>query len=794
MELTYHEIMKADLSALTATAKEWRSMSKGCGKLRDNYRDHVRAKLKGWAGESAGAFWISSDTTLHEFSAAKKQAQKIAELLDDAHDRLAAAREHLKSVRHEATHKGGMKVDDYGKCTIDTEGMPEEEVQSLLRNPGRMDAEATWNRRIEVAVKHVDDVDYENLLALKAAATDTDGKGDADGFNSKAVGDVEKYAANRTADLVSRLDRTKDGAGLTAKERHDVQVMMRANADDKGFNRTLLNSIGPDGLIKAENELHALAYSTDKGNRSQYLGMEKSLATSLVTATRMPTFRDGKKEIPVGSAEYAKKYRAWLRSEDGSFYENWRKDMRKAGAAEWTFDSREAGGIGGSSYSGRGYQSLVTLMEHGDGYSPQMLHDLGDDIRGVEEKDPNIWDRREEGVAGGPFENDPYDGVLGIMAKDPDVAASYLDPSSDPNPADGKDGRNDRLEYLVKDRDWKVVDTVGADNASRDEFDKVDKNAREGFEAALKAGATGRLPDSVAGSTPPDHSAANAHVMTEAVRVFGGPPGDGEVSPIAKDQDFAGFRDTLGEMIADYPGDVQRSLIGDDEFSVYGKAARFDNPALHEYLNQVGRDPYAHGVVKASQQMYTVEHLRDVIGNLPSGTDASDVRDYAGDAVSGGAYVSGVMSEAKADALYEDKVDEAGDFNKKADEASKWVNRFVGLGTANSGGGPQGPGAVLSTPVGWAQEDINTAVMEHIKKDVPEEGEKADAAGRYAFAQTQQNTRDFYRDYAESIGKAAGLDEPLLRSAQDGARVQAEAKFQEGAGTVRSRGGSGGGG
>ncbi|MGP3990356.1 hypothetical protein [Streptomyces sp. 3N207] len=792
MELTYHDIMRANFSALTETAKNWRAMAKRCGTLRDNYRDHVRKKLTGWAGESATAFWTSSDITLHELSAAKSQATRIAALLDDTHRRLVEARNHLKKVRDQAIHEGGMKVDEYGKCNLDTSEMTDEEAKGALHDPGRMDAEAKWNRRIQEAVKHVDDVDYDNMLALKAAAKDTDGKGESGGFNSKAVGDVEKYTAKRSADLAGRLDSLKEGGGLSAGERHELQVILRENADDKYFTRIMLDSLGPQGLIDATNHLNALAYRTDKGHESQYLGMEKSLANSLATATKVPVFRDGDgKKIALSSPEYGNKYAAWLKSKDGAFYGEWRKGMRKAGAEEWSTELREANGIGSSSSYGRGYQSLATLMKHGDGYSPQMLYDLGDDIRSTEEKDPNIWDHAGFGksapngsglpeMAGGRFANDPYDEILKIISKDPDIAAGYLDPASDADPGDDKVEKNDRLEYLVKDRDWKIVDTD-----VHNENDELDEHAREGFEAALKAGATGRLPDSVASATPPDHSAANAGVMEEAVRVFGYMPGKDEVSPIAKGEDFVGFRRTLGEMIADYPGDVQRETYGDKSLPVRGHAADFDSGSLHEYLSQVGRDPYGYGVVKASQQLYTADHLQQVINNLPPGADESDARDYAGDAVAGGAYVSGILSEAKADALYEDKVAEAGDYNKKADEASKWVNRFVGLGAGEFGA------VQVSPPAGWAREDLNAAVMEQIKKDVPEEAAKAEGKGKYSFTETQNQTREFYRELAESSSRAAGLDSDIRKGVEAGVRTESIAGFQDGSGTSRSHGSTG---
>ncbi|WP_369200651.1 DUF6571 family protein [Streptomyces sp. PU-14G] len=782
MELTYHDIMNADFSSLTETAKNWRILRDRCDIFHDAYHGNIRKKLKGWSGESADAFWKSSKITAHEFAAAKKQAGKIADLLDDCHNRLIEAREHLKKVRDQAVNEGGMKVDAYGKCNLDTSGMTSDEAQSALRDPGRADEETKWNGRIRDAVQHVDDVDYENMLTLKAAATDKDGKGEDGGFNSAAVGDVETYTARRAADLTDRLDSAKDGGGLTARQRHELGVLLRAHSEDKKFARTMLDSLGPGGLVDAAHHLNTLADGNDRGSR-QFSGMRDDLATSLATATRVPVFRDGNgKALDASQPEYAKKYRAWLKSEDGAFYDRWRDDMREFGPKERTQTFGPAGTKPQTEVSWRGYPELVTLMEHGDGYSPQVLHDLADGVRSAEDKDPHLWDYA--GSAEG--ENDPLDRLLGIMAKDPDTAASYLNPASDPNPANGEPEKNDRLEYLVQDRDWKFLDSPGTalGPATSNEGDKVAADARDGFEAALKAGATGRLPDAVAGVDTPKHSAANAGVMEEAVRVFGYDPDEGGQSPIAKDQDFEKFRGTLGEMIADYPGDVQREVTGDRELPVRGHAAHFDPGALHEYLNQVGRDPYGYGVVKSSQQMYAIEHLQEVIQSMPPGADASDARDYAGDAVSGGAYVSGVLSEAKADGLYEDEVGEAEDYNKKADEAGKWVNRFVGLGTGNLG--PAQGGALVSTPLGWAQEGLSEAVLEEVKRDVPEEAKKAETQGRYEFTDSQINLRDLYIDWGNRLGREAHLDTDIREAVVDGVRTESVAGFQNGAGTSRS--------
>ncbi|MFG3260416.1 DUF6571 family protein [Streptomyces sp. NPDC048172] len=712
MELTYHDIIKADFSALTTTAKEWRTMATGCGRVQDDYRDHVRGRVRGWTGESANSFWISSSTTLYELGAARSQANRIADLLDDAHDRLVEARNHLKSVRDAAVEEGGIKVDEYGKCTLDTSKLTAAHTDALPDAPTRTHAEATWTHRIQKAVQHVDDTDHDNMLALKAAARDTDGKGATNGFNGRAIGDVETYAAHRAADLATRLAGGADGGSLSPKERHELQVLMRSNADDKQFSQTFLNSLGgPRGTIKLANTLTMLKLAPAETAAPQYTGLEKSLATTLASATRVPRiFGKDHEKLPLGSKAYSKRYVAWLNSPEGAFYKSWRQNMQHIGPAEWTRALSPAGTAGLHERKGHGYQSLVTLMRHGDGYSAQMLHDLGDDIRAAEEKDPDIWDDGGHFPGTADFATDPYDGVLDLMSKNPETAAGYLDPKSDSYTVDGKITEdNDRLKYLAQDRDWRLVDDV---TPPMTDADKTSDSVHEGFEAALKAGATGRLPDSDSATAPPNHSAANSRVMEETVDVFGGEP-----KRIEKDGPLANMRDSLGEITADYTGDVQRGVSGFLGLPSHGHQADFkDTSSLERFLATVGRDPHAYGAITTAQHAYTSNHVDHVING---GSDSKvALEERVANAVRPGATVAGIMSDAKAEGVYGEEIAEQKEYNEKAARASKWVNRFVGLGLGAPGAPP------VAAPIGWVQEDFNEAIVKMIEKDNTEDASR----------------------------------------------------------------------
>ncbi|NGO71026.1 DUF6571 family protein [Streptomyces boncukensis] len=787
MELTYHDVMKADFASLSETAKAWRTMGKSCKKVHDNYRDQVRKRLTGWTGEAANAFWMSSRVTLHEMNAARSQAYKVAKLLDDARGRLDAARKHVESVR-DAAVKDGMKVDPYGKCTTDTGGMSDKEAGNILRDPGRADREREWTHRIVKAVKKVADADRENMLALKAAATDTDGKGADNGFNSKAIGDVDKYVVKRSADLATKLDSGKDGGGLSAGERKELQLFLRSNSDDKEFTRTFLNSIGgPEGTIKLTNALNDLAHKGDTDHRGQYLGIDRSLSTTLATATRVPEFKGANgKRLALGSPEYASRYRDWLKTDDGAWYHRWREGMRTAGVKQYGMRAVQDATLGRG--KPRGYQSLVTLMERGKGFSPQLLHDVADDIRTAEKENPGIWKLSGDftGEHESWFVNDPYDGVLGMMAREPRVAAAYLDPNSDADPTTSAVEKNDRLDYLAH-RDWKMgsdfVGGQGAADGPRPFAQVTDPDAHEGFEAALKAATTGRTPEDGLG-TPIPHSAANARVMAETVKVFGGDP-----DLIRKDGEFAGTRPLLGEITAEYSGDVQRAQFPAHKFPVHGEGAEFDNGHLLNFLGTVGRDPEAYGTISSAQQAYTAGHLQQQMNELSEASDKSDAHDVASNAVFAGARVEGILSEAKAGAIYEDEIAEVQDFNKRAIKAGENGNKLFDVAIAVMGEAPGG--STAGVPVGWLQEDLSDSFENRVKKDLPQLAQRAQDEAKYDFENSHAAAMKNAARLTGDASRHAGLDdEKLIRAVSESASKSAGLSFADGSGSERQHGNS----
>nr|WP_251692864.1 hypothetical protein [Streptomyces sp. CHD11] len=404
--------MTTDLGALTTAAEQWDGMAGEFAEQEKAYRRDVHGISlgTGWEGLSAGAANRRFDITLKQFEYAQTEAKAVAALVRDAHTQFVELRGRLKSARQDAVD-AGMKVSETGRVSFDMERLPEESRRSVRQDPACLDAVQSWQDRIDKAVRDVTDADTGVRIALRAVVTDSSPLAGGKGFNGEAKGDIEKYEGEAAE---KALDRLREGERLSDRELAELERTFRDNADDPAFSRTLLDGLGAEGTIRLTNELNDLVHARGDGRADHYTKIGTGLAHALASATR-----------DTGSP----------------WYEGWREDMREAGVARYATDAQ-----GARLDEAVGYQSLVTLMQKGDGYAPDMLADLTDDMIAAEKKDPGIWRLKHEysGERGGWFANDPVDGMLGLMSRNPDAAADYL-------------GSDAHMTYLMNERDWEVT-------------------------------------------------------------------------------------------------------------------------------------------------------------------------------------------------------------------------------------------------------------------------------------------------------------------------------------------------
>lgn len=399
---SYSEIVQTDLSALTSAADGWKAMATQFKTMEDVYKDEVQSVSagNGWMGSSAQTAATNAGMTRGEFASAQKEALAMESLLRDAHTRFTDLKGRVKSAVADA-EAAGMKVSDQGIASYDFAKVSGDTAKAIRHDPDLPEVERSWTRRIGDAVKAVTEFDADVKTAL-LNASGADGTA-MFGFNSKPVGDVEAVEA------LALTSKVRDGKASPEELRHYNEIL-KQNGDDKHFSEAYLHALGAKDTLDLADRMNLAANDrgTSAADKNLYESINAGLASTVASGTKDP-------------ASYA--YKPFV---DG---------LKEQGPE-----------LVGKGLPTHGYQALVTLMGKGDGYGKQFLNDIGDGIIEAEKDDPTMYahaydPKRPNLVA------DPLDGLLGIMAKDPDSATYFLDP-------DAAGNKNEHLKYLLDDREW----------------------------------------------------------------------------------------------------------------------------------------------------------------------------------------------------------------------------------------------------------------------------------------------------------------------------------------------------
>ena len=572
---TYHEIMTTDLAALTTAAERWDGMAGEFEKQETTYRRDVHGISMGttWTGLSADAANARFDTTLKEFGYAQTEAKAIASLLRDAHERFVELRGRVEAARGDAI-RAGMQVSDQGVVS------PGPDQPDTPTDPH---AAQQWQDHITKAVHDVTDADAGVRIALAGVVVDSELLAGGRGFNGRAMGDVERYEAEETDRYLEKLSR---GGELTDAQLAELERSFRDNSGDEVFARTLLDDLGATDTLRLTNELNDRIHVRGGAGVGTYATIETGLANTLAAATRHP---------------------------QSDWYRKWRTDMRHAGLQHYATDAQ-----GLHLDKAVGYQSLVTLMRKGHGYAPEMVEDLTDDMIAAEKKHPGIWRVKGTyvGARGGWFANDPVDGMLGIMSRDPAEAARYLHSDA-------------HMKYLMKDRDWNV--TLNDEGLSKGghHVPRLDGDDRAGFGAALQAAATGIDPAHPHGARVGDR-ATNDAVFKSALTYLSDSGDDFPPS----------LRKPMANVLINH-GDTVHSAMSEVDVS----KSPLDQHRLFEVAKQVSKDEGAYGTLNGGMNQALVSAIHNDHSN------SSDSLSAAGRTV-------GFLEEARVQAAGDPKVAE----------------------------------------------------------------------------------------------------------------------------------------
>ncbi len=448
-------------------------------------------------------------------------------------------------------------------------------------------------------------------------------------------------------------------------------------------------------------------------------------------------------EVPGGMAEMAPgsdTYQDWITdTAQGRAYQQRLEALQAIGGTQLTGPESPLA-PGADAYDPRlGYDVALELLESSQApVDEQFFDQTMNHLMELEQADPDLWstdrypaDRMimdENGdfvpnpdYGWGP-ENDATDRLLGIAGNsNPDAVEWFFDPE-----------RTDNLQYFIGTSD----NAPFSDGTTRyvtygdGAFSFPNHTSPAGYpglNAALETAATGRTP----GSEPsmedaPRPSEANARIASEAWQAF-----SSEYETVAAAEEiqdsrlvhggmFESLRPAMGQIAATYIPSVQSSVAGNDIRPVAQPNPGFGSGACTSMLlYELGKDPENYQAITAANDTYTYLTIDQAVnGEYESDlADSADRVEWAADA---SGTIAGIMTDARATAVYDEQLAEDSEFNATLDEVRTWTD----TSTAVLAGMMPNPAVGLT--IGLGGNAISNSIFESLRAD-----SQADAAAQY---------------------------------------------------------------
>ncbi|MFJ6485730.1 hypothetical protein ACIQK6_37205 [Streptomyces sp. NPDC091682] len=663
----YAEVMQTDLSALTTAADGWKAMATQLKTMEDVYKDEVQSVSagNGWLGSSQQAAATQSAMTRQEYGAAQKEALAMESLLRDAHARFTDLKARVVSAVAEAK-EAGMKVSEHGVASYDFSKADPASVNAIRHDPDLPEIERSWTSRIGDSVKAITEFDQDVKTAL-LNASGADGTA-MFGFNSKPVNDVEAVEA------LALTQKIRDGKASPEELRHYNDVL-KQNSGDPHFGEAYLHALGAkDTLLLADQmNLASNERGTSAADKKLYESINSGLAGTIASGTKDP---------------------------DSYAYKPFVNGLKEQGPELVAKGLRPT----------YGYQALVTVMANGSGYGKQFLNDLGDGMIEAEKSKPHMydhaWDSQRPNLV-----SDPLDGLLGIMAKDPESATYFLDPEAPGN-------KNEHLKYMLSDRDmpdpW-ISTGVGQPI-------EMDGDKTAGLGAAIQAAATGHTDGEKLGPPGP-HTEGQARVMHEAIQLL-----DADMKGDEFKEDLQGLQQPMAKALVDYVADTHEILGGQNSDlgmiggsdSIHGSGDKAQiavgQGSLIRVMRGIADDGPSYALLVEAERAYSAEQLATA---APYKGDLHGVSADWDNRAHGIGAASGALNGIGAD-VYKDK----------EDDQTQWAEG-TSEHTAAVANGLIGEIPVVGTVGGSLIDSLKYEWVEGVK-DEAEEQSKKESSKNYA--------------------------------------------------------------
>ncbi|MEI5101255.1 hypothetical protein RB200_25285 [Streptomyces sp. PmtG] len=744
----FQDIYDAPVAKMKAAIDDWRDVVDGLLDLHASAESGMLAKSEkaDWEGVNSDVTKPFIKKTTAEFNDAAQAAKGIADILNEGYLSVKTARDALREIVDTEAPGKRLKVDHNGKVTavhsleddVSAQHDTDHGVYARALSKQRADI-ADLQKRINRIVEECRHDDEWTARTLESNITKN-----KHNFSKPKYRMIDDAEVARAVEL-TRIVTGEGGTARHLKELRELRDLMHTNARDPEFSTDYYRRLGPQGAldIYAKMSLDATSLGAPGQDRVNLVhGIQTDMGNMLGTATRAP-----------GGLDHA-----------------WTTQLMKVGHQQIDVPNTRPG------TKIYGYQTLGALIRNGK-YDTDFLTAVARDMTAMDKKDPGIWTENipsDTGVSlnldekGGRGFN-PITGMLEAMTNNPNAATDFF---NEPVREDSnKDG-------IVTKSDHSVSGQHGEPQGMVDYFldkgplaDLSDTKVGAGAEStptlnvignALEVAVTHRSPGDL--DTPlVKHTEGMANVMERVVSKIGEDPTLVAAKPGDPPGSLSGLSRNFGDMAAEYMPDLQASAEnGAGLIKPFGHQADFPKADMTRFLGAVGQDPDSYGSIRNAQQAYTTALVRDVITHPDKHPDMGEsVRN----AVHPGGEISGMMTEARAQAIHDRLAHNDEEYNKAVEDKAKWTNRII---TA------VGAKYVELLPVGgdvaqWLQEDITDSAVQGAKHDTTEQARREMQTG---YANAEKAAKDSARSAVAAAAKGTGIDPDLITAYKGSASTE----------------------
>ncbi|WP_416874037.1 hypothetical protein [Kitasatospora sp. SC0581] len=708
--VTYSQLNQVDLGSLASAAGDFESLVRKWD-LTQRMQNEVIGTIQqsGWHGDAAGLANAKLTWARDQIHAAFEEASALAKTLRDAHTEITAAKNDLTTAVRNATDAG---------LTVDGEGAVHWPPPTNQADKKDAEYAKSWKAKAETAAKAIGDAidraTEADLDASRALGDDTGSDGTA--FNANPVGGIPEEEAKAATYILSLGDQASD-----AQLKH-LQDILDHHKNDPRFATSFYGNQDPATFMA---KYGAMAQSGDYANSSARTaaikGIQQDLGLTLATAT------DTKQPLHVS--------------------DEWEKRFRAAGAKQIPVPPGAD-----PAHSPYGYQIMANLLRTGS-YDAHFLTPVAQHITQLTQENPMRWDAATK--AAYPFTElkfigvpdkdgnirgiNPMSAVLEGLGHSPEAATRFFHDAPTTYNPDGTvkstGGKNTYLDILTDTGPRSVlIDQQYPPRPNPGTADPFDVTA---LGHALEAATTGKAYDDD-GKFPP-HAAAMNDIMKSVVDRFGSKDGP----DLLKGGLFANLNGSLGNMTANYIGDVQNALEGAGAGSNL-----LGQPAVARLLGALGQDPDAYASIATAQQAYTTAQLQDVLAHpelhKDLGMAVENVANPAGK-------VNGLITSAMIEAIYDKHTASDAEFNAAIDTKREIAGQVWSFaGDAIKGGAP-----LIGEGIDTAVNQIMDSVADSYKVDTHNDASDEAATAR---TEAERKSHQAILNAIHDAGRNTGAD------------------------------------